>query len=237
MKFDDIYDYPVNSIGWRKLKPIIESKIRDRKEYDRYVLCLDSLITKENPLISELFTKKYINKEEIKLFDTEKTFMMDKDIHLIERYKADYDQRYIQLIVGCVIYDEYNNFIILEPNTRAKRCTLVKGHVDFNKNCYHLNELDFLFENMKREMEEELIIPKELKINPKLEGMIYYGTKPKCMERMGIIYSQKIPFKLIKKIKTGEPEKHRVILTNKSSLLSGKYFLDDWLNYIFRNQR
>lgn len=234
MFFDKIYDYPVSSYEWRKLKSSIEMRIKKRKEYDRYVLCIESLIQdKDSQLLGELYKKKFIPKEEMTMFTNDRTFMMDKNVHLIERYKAEYDQRYVQIIVACVIYDEYGNFLVLEQNTRAKRSTLVKGHVDFNKNCYHINELDFLQENMIREMKEELDIPRGFTPNPQLEGIIYHGTKPKCMEKMGVVYSQMIPFNVIKKIKSGEPDKHRVVLTTKESLLSGRYLLDDWIDYLF----
>nr|DAU27998.1 MAG TPA: NUDIX hydrolase [Caudoviricetes sp.] len=234
MFFDKIYDYPVCSIEWKKMKSSIEMKIKKRKEYDRYVLCIQSLISnKDDEVLGELYKKKFIPKDEIKMFNNDITFMMDKNIHLIERYKAEYDQRYIQIIVACIIYDEYNNFLVLEQNTKTKRSTLVKGHVDFNKSCYHVNELDFLKENMIREITEELDIPRGFYLDPLLEGMIYHGTKPKCMEKMGVVYSQKIPFNIIKKIKSGEPEKHRVVLASKESLKSGNYLLDDWLTYLF----
>lgn len=235
--FDKIYDYPVSSYEWRKMKTSIENRIRKRKEYDRYVLCIDSLIqNKDNKILSELYKNKFISKDNISMFNNDITFMMDKNVHLIERYKAEYDQRYIQIIVACIIYDEFNNYLVLEQNTRAKRTTLVKGHVDFNKNCYHVNELDFLKENMIREMTEELVIPRDFNLNPVLEGMIYHGTKPKCMEKMGVLYSQKIPFNIIKKIKSGEPDKHRVVLTTENSLISGRYLLDDWISYLFNNK-
>lgn len=85
-------------------------------------------------------------------------------------------------------------------------------------------------------MTEELVIPRNFNLNPVLEGMIYHGTKPKCMEKMGVLYSQKIPFNTIKKIKSGEPDKHRVVLTTENSLLSGRYLLDDWISYLFNNK-
>ena len=225
MFFGDIYNYDVESEEWYIFKHKIEQHMKLRKEYERYVLNFNSMINNPSIRIKNLVSKEYITSE---VFSDINSFMSDNDINLIQRYKLEYDQRYIQILVGCIIKDEFNNYIILNPHYQDSYCTLTKGHVDYSrKDCYSMSEKDFLLKSMLRELKEELSFPKDTKLNPIFKGVLYCTESKRCAEHLTCIYELKLPLSIMKKITSNEKEKHSVIITSKRNLLNGGYRLDE----------
>ena len=156
-------------------------------------------------------------------------FKMDKEIIPIERdtYKKigvqttnrnelEYNGDFVkQLVVGCVVYDIYNeSFILLKcKGERLKdKLTLVQGHMAFDEKATPRTSLKtIMMRNLRKEISEELTLdPKDiLEITPLY--LIQTNDNKISSEHLGMISFVKIDTsKLDYEVESGEPEKHDV---------------------------
>lgn len=156
-------------------------------------------------------------------------FKMDKEIIPIEkdtykkigvqtanRNELEYNGDFVkQLVVGCVVYDIYNeSFILLKcKGERLKgKLTLVQGHMAFDEKATSRTSLKtIMMRNLRKEISEELTLnPKDiLEITPLY--LIQTNDNKISSEHLGMISFVKIDTsKLNYEIKSGEPEKHDV---------------------------
>ena len=156
-------------------------------------------------------------------------FKMDKEIIPIERdtYKKigvqttnrnelEYNGDFVkQLVVGCVVYDIYNEeFILLKcKGERLKdKLTLVQGHMAFDEKATPRTSLKtIMMRNLRKEISEELTLnPKDiLEITPLY--LIQTNDNKISSEHLGMISFVKIDTsKLDYEVESGEPEKHDV---------------------------
>ena len=156
-------------------------------------------------------------------------FRMDKEIIPIERdtYKKigvqttnrnelEYNGDFVkQLVVGCVVYDIYNEeFILLKcKGERLKdKLTLVQGHMAFDEKATPRTSLKtIMMRNLRKEISEELTLdPKDiLEITPLY--LIQTNDNKISSEHLGMISFVKIDTsKLDYEVESGEPEKHDV---------------------------
>ena len=156
-------------------------------------------------------------------------FKMDKEIIPIERdtYKKigvqttnrnelEYNGDFVkQLVVGCVVYDIYNeSFILLKcKGERLKdKLTLVQGHMAFDEKATPRTSLKtIMMRNLRKEISEELTLdPKDiLEITPLY--LIQTNDNKISSEHLGMISFVKIDTsKLGYEVESGEPEKHDV---------------------------
>ena len=154
---------------------------------------------------------------------------MDKEIIPIERdtYKKigvqttnrnelEYNGDFVkQLVVGCVVYDIYNEeFILLKcKGERLKdKLTLVQGHMAFDEKATSRTTLKtIMMRNLRKEISEELTLdPKDiLEITPLY--LIQTNDNKISSEHLGMISFVKIDTsKLDYEVESGEPEKHDV---------------------------
>ena len=180
-------------------------------------------------------------------------FKMDKEIIPIERdtYKKigvqttnrnelEYNGDFVkQLVVGCVVYDIYNEeFILLKcKGERLKdKLTLVQGHMAFDEKATPRTSLKtIMMRNLRKEISEELTLdPKDiLEITPLY--LIQTNDNKISSEHLGMISFVKIDTsKLDYEVESGEPEKHDVEYLSMYELSDLKVLdkCDTWLRKV-----
>jgi predicted NUDIX family phosphoesterase len=154
-------------------------------------------------------------------------YKMDKEIVPIEsgtykkigvqtanRNELEYNGDFVkQLVVGCLVYDIYNEeFILLEcKGERLKgKLTLVQGHMALDEKATSRTTLKtIMMRNLRKEISEELTLdPKDiLEIEPLY--LIQSNDNKISSEHLGMISFVKVDTSKLKyEIKSGEPEKH-----------------------------
>lgn len=229
---NQIYNYPVNTTEWRDMKMSMENGVKHKKEFSREILCFDSLFFKFNQKISNIYQNGFVSKDECDLFSEDRRFDDNQDIKFVKRYEAEYNPRFIQLSVALVLEDMYNNVLLLKG--RDGKLSFIKGHVDKYDYVYNMSELDYLKENMLRELHEEIKIPHYSDKNVKHLGYMYLGNTECGREHIYSLYKLELDSLMIKKIKSNEPYKHDTAVFSKKSLYDFGYDLDDWCTLYFK---
>lgn len=245
----ELMTHPIRTMGYTNVKKQIEEIIKDRHEYNKYLICFSNkmgwgrLFKEANE--QELSDMNDItDHNDIELIDSglpfseTKTFIEDKRFSFIPRYEAEYDVAISQLAVACYITDGENIVLLYPTKGRIHDLyTMIQGHVDYDQSCYFAPQLDFLHMNIIRELSEELdtgdmqcsfILPREPK---------YYINTNKSivdMEHFGIVYEIRVPDveDLMKSIKSGEPDKHSIVSLKLSDYDEYSNKLDTWSNLV-----
>lgn len=234
-----VYSVPYGTEEYNRRKDEEESAFKYNGEYKRYVLTVKSLLQDaHNKDLDKIFEEGFIPHNKLDLFSDNRKFIFNKEVTFIQRFKAEYNPSVLQLNVCCLIYDEYDNILLLKRNEGYAGChTLVQGHVDFGKNVYIKSEKGFLLESMERELSEEITGFELNKYKPELQGYLYSMQNHNKLEHLGILYKMKIDHKDIIKIKSNETYKHSIYLTNLNTLFDDveDSLIDVWVKLAISN--
>ena len=157
-------------------------------------------------------------------------------VQTANRNELEYNGDFVkQLVVGAVVYDEYNEcFVLLKcKGERLKdRLTLIQGHVSKSDKDTEKSRLQTIISrNLKKELSEELTLdPKDIKSIEPLY-LIQTNDNKISSEHLGVIYLVKIDTgELDYEIESGEPEKHDVEWISMYELSNLKVLdrLDTW---------
>ena len=161
-------------------------------------------------------------------------------IQTTNRNELEYNGDFVkQLVVGCVVYDIYNeSFILLKcKGERLKdKLTLVQGHMAFDEKATSRTTLKtIMMRNLRKEISEELTLdPKDiLEITPLY--LIQTNDNKISSEHLGMISFVKIDTgKLDYEVESGEPEKHDVEYLTMYELSDLKVLdrCDTWLRKV-----
>ena len=157
-------------------------------------------------------------------------------VQTANRNELEYNGDFVkQLIVGAVVYDEYNEcFVMLKcKGERLKdKLTLIQGHVSKSDKDTERSRLQTIISrNLKKELSEELTLdPKDIKSIEPLY-LIQTNDNKISSEHLGVIYLVKVDTgDLDYEIESGEPEKHDVEWISMYELSNLKVLdrLDTW---------
>lgn len=160
------------------------------------------------------------------------------------RDEAEYNVGHIQICSGAIITDG-RDIILLDTNKRdsngvnqnriQNKLTLIQGHVDADVSTMFRPLSEILYETAMREIEEELIIDVD-KLSMKSENdvdVIYDSINPIGMEHIGVVYTMNYNGSLRDDIeagiiKSGEPDKHDIIVVAMDEFVNMYHDLDNW---------
>ena len=175
-------------------------------------------VFEENGLYERYDEKIYYTdfKMEKEIIPIDSTIYKKIGVQTANRNELEYNGDAVkQLVVGCVIYDIYNEeFILLECKGErlAGKLTLIQGHMAFDKKATPRTSLKtIMMRNLRKEIYEELTLdPKDiLSIEPLY--LIQSNDNKISSEHLGMIsFVQVDTSKLSYEIKSGEPEKHSI---------------------------
>lgn len=154
---------------------------------------------------------------------TEKS-VFDTDFYFLERELAEYNLDHLQVNVNAIITNEtMDKFILLR--TLDHELKLVGGHVDFDPSDYHISMNDTLLRNMKKEMEEEVKKSSELLELLPNEPTFKYLADANTGVFYDLLHTMYVYLivcdvdKIFEKIKSGEPDKHKVVVMTADEIL------------------
>lgn len=161
-------------------------------------------------------------------------------VQTTNRNELEYNGDFVkQLVVGCVVYDIYNeSFILLKcKGERLKdKLTLVQGHMAFDEKATSRTTLKtIMMRNLRKEISEELTLdPKDiLEITPLY--LIQTNDNKISSEHLGMISFVKIDTSMLDyEVESGEPEKHDVEYLTMYELSDLKVLdrCDTWLRKV-----
>lgn len=255
---DLLYHYTPNDIEFFNIREEIEHILTDDK-YDERVVSFKSRIhpeyDKRNKKLENLNSVFWIDTvEELELFfDYEKTFLEEHDVfEVYSRRQLEYNPICKQLVV-CSYFTDGERVLLLktkpDANTRIKdKYTLIQGHVSQRKEIYTSSQLEYLYDNMLIELEEETNI-KQIEdiynklVNQCIEPKFLINSSKNLIdiEHFGVVYelfTTKEEFDiLLEKLQSNEPENHYIVSLNISdydNFHSQGIELDNWLDLVLR---
>lgn len=154
---------------------------------------------------------------------SDKLSVFETDFYFVEREYAEYNLDHLQVNVHAVIANEdMSKFILLKSFDGDLK--LVGGHTDYHPEDYHVSIKDTLYRNMSKEIKEEIkngdVICRHLDDLPAFK---YLGHKSsnQFYDLFHAMYIYVIICdvdKVFNKIKTGEPDKHKVVLMTANEI-------------------
>lgn len=148
--------------------------------------------------------------------------------HFIPRYEAEYDITRKQLVVCTYITDGKYAILLKNKDTGrlANRVTMVQGHVNFSRDIYFLDGMEYLRRSANRELNEEIkmnfddMLAVNLPHTPKY--IVQTNSNFIDMEHIGIVYAIEVEdaMGLSRRIKSGEPDKHDIIVGSFEEILN-----------------
>lgn len=235
----EVYDIPYRSTKYFEVKKRIENDLIRKPAFKENLICVDSVIKREcNESIKNLFKLNFIKR--LPILEDNNTFVSDHTFKYIPRYIAEYDPGLYQLECCLLVYDEYNNVLLLQKNKSRSDglTTMIQGHVEYSREIYTTSKGDFVKLNMLRELKEEVSNFPKISINDLVHcGYIYSCKNLVKMIHFGVLYKCKITCNEMRRITSNEPMKHNVIIINHDKLRSGdhKLNLDPWLEELLKH--
>lgn len=213
-----IKNAPFGTKDYESIRKEIRKVVRD-KYPNQFVLCTPSKYSQsENKNLSTLVDISPYNHQ----FSQRKTIFEDPALMFIPREDAEYNFEFKQINVFTLLTDG-KKCIVLKKRS-DKTFTMVGGHVDYDFEAYKISQLDLLRKNMQKEMDEEIRHNDILYVPSFPSYIMNTYNKFHDLFHIGIIFILHVPeidF-LFSELKTGEPEKHDIVMIDKLDLLKDK---------------
>jgi predicted NUDIX family phosphoesterase len=237
--YKKVFDFPRTSMLHIKGMELLNHLSKHSQKV--YILCTPAW-GPDNYHINNNFKHGHGIIKESGIFSEFLTFCENEEYIFLTRKEAEYNLRYKQICTAAYIKDMYDNFILLETTDRGRiksKLTLIQGHVDFTKEAYITNQYDYLRNNMRKELCEEICNGEMFDVPARHKYLISTNKDFVCLEHMGPVYEILVDdcTKIIDQIQTAEPTKHIVRLVTGKELENSNLVLDDWLRLVLEKEK
>lgn len=254
---NELYHHPIGSPLYATIRNCIVEKLTEPK-YDDYVIAFMSRMNLEYPThkrrqdLEEFNDLEGIEKYPVEgtfthdnnltntvYFSKELSFLEDDRFVIMPRKYLEHNPEFKQIVVAGYITDGKDIMLLHANSNKDNRIrdkyTMIQGHVDFGPRVYTEPQLGFLYDSMLREFTEEV----------DFKGPLTFETTPKYfindkghrvgLEHFGVIYEIRVPSveDLKNSIKSGEEDKHSVVVIKNGTYSDFFDNFDDWTKKLF----
>lgn len=222
---------PYNTPEWKKQRKAVMKAV-ELKYPGQYILCVPGRLEgKDYP----------IHEKEISFWDTvvnhsvfaENQNLFGENLYFAKRSDAEYNLKHKQVNVFAYITDSEDNVLLIKKKKNNNEINVPGGHVDFKLNAYRYTPEQILRWAVIEELNEELKCSDfdYTMMVPEKPTLVFNTNNDwNDLFHIGVVYHIKLvkSFKEFK-IKSGEPDKHDVLIMSKDKIINDRQSVHPWV--------